>query len=201
LAHDDAAVLPFVATDWPNGWWTFNAATPRACAYVLMLTPFTCSRSIRRGRAVLCTWPFMRQRAHRFIPERGLVRGAGVVRAMIDRYSPSRTRRLSSLIAQASNPPPIHAGRADRRPPSQGLEAEQRAALGLLAMRANAGERPWATSSPPSRKIRANRSRTSTSQQLLPQRPYKALEGYRKGRAVNTADAVSQYNLADIRHC
>jgi tetratricopeptide (TPR) repeat protein len=181
----------------------FNAAMPRACAYLILLTPFALipKYPAAAGLVLLLTWPFM-QKKERIVSF--LSAGTFVALAwcspLVDRYSPvADPSSLTSLIAQANE------SAADRTlaalieaTPSRGLEAEQQTALGLLAMRAGQQEQAVGHFL---RAIERN-PRESIAYVNLGNNYYlnghydKALEGYRKAEQVDATDAVGQYNLA-----
>jgi tetratricopeptide (TPR) repeat protein len=181
----------------------FNAATPRACAYLLILTPFVLAPKypVALALVLLGTWPFM-QRRERFLS----FMGAGTFAAlawfapMIDRYSPiADPSSLTSLIAHAneSAADPTLAALITATPP-RGLEAEKQTALGLLAMRA--GDEKTAVGhflGAIEKKKDASIAYVNLGNvHYLNDKFDKALEGYRKAEQVNPADAVGQYNLA-----
>ncbi|HEX6790465.1 MAG TPA: tetratricopeptide repeat protein [Candidatus Krumholzibacteria bacterium] len=181
----------------------FNAAAPRACAYLILLTPFVVFPKYPFAIALVMmgTWPFM-QRRERVVSFLGAATFAVVAwcSPIIDRWSPiADPASLTSLLAQANE------SAADRTlsalieaTPSRGLEAEQQTALGLLDMRAGKQE---AAVGHFLRAIEKN-PRESIAYVNLGNVYYlnaqydKALEGYRKAEQVNPGDAVGQYNLA-----
>ena len=181
----------------------FNAATPRACAYLILLSPFALIPKYPAAVALvlLGTWPFM-QRRERILSF--LTAGTFAVLAwcapMVDRYSPiADPSSLTSLIATANESAanPTLAALIEATP-SRGLEAEKQTAMGLLAMRA--GQQEVAVGHF-LRAIEKN-PRESIAYVNLGNNYFlngqydKALEGYRKAEQVNATDAVGQYNLA-----
>jgi tetratricopeptide (TPR) repeat protein len=196
--------FPFVAHRFGE-WFAnkFNAAMPRACAYLLMLVPFVVFPRYAWAVALvlLATWPFL-QRRERVL---SLVSAGGLAALLwfaptIDRYSPiADPSSLTSLIAQANESaadPTLAALIAAT--PARGLDAEQQNALGLLAMRdgdqdAAVGHFLRAIEFNPDESI----SYVNLGNVYYLNGHYnKALEGYRKAEQVNAGDAVGQYNLA-----
>ena len=181
----------------------FNAAAPRACAYMIMIAPFMLLPGYATAAALvlLATWPFMQRRERIFS---FLMAGAFAVLAWfaptIDHYAPiADPSSLTSLIAEANESaadPPL-AALIGSTPP-RGLDAEQQTAMGLLAMRAGDQETAVAHFL---RAIEKN-PQESIAYVNLGNVYYlngvydKALEGYRKAEQVNQHDAVGQYNLA-----
>ena len=181
----------------------FNAATPRACAYLLLLAPFVLlpRYPVAIALVLLGTWWFMqrRERVIAFMSTLTFV-ALAFCAPMIDAYSPiADPSSLTSLIAQANE------SAADRTlaakiagTPARGLDAEKQNALGLLAMRAGEEEQAVghflaAIEKQPDESIAyVNLGNVY----FLNGRYDKALEGYRKAEQVNAADAVGQYNLA-----
>ena len=181
----------------------FNAAKPRACAYLILFAPFVIipAYPIAIACVMLCTWPFM-QRRERVVAFMSATAFAVLAwfAPFIDRYSPiADPASLTSLISQANESaadPTLAALIADT--PSRGLDAEKQTALGLLAMRA--GEQEQAVGHFLAA-IEKNPHESLPYVNLgnvyyLNGQYDKALEGYRKAEQVNSADAVGQYNLA-----
>lgn len=181
----------------------FNAATPRACAYLILLMPFALfpRYPIAIALVLIGTWPFM-QRRERVISflSAGTFAALAWFAPAIDRYSPvADPASLTSLIVRANESaadPTLAALIAAT--PSRGLEAEQQTALGMLAMRAGDQEQAvghflGAIEKNPHESIAyVNLGNVYYLNGLYD----KALEGYRKGEQVNATDAVGQYNLA-----
>jgi tetratricopeptide (TPR) repeat protein len=181
----------------------FNAAKPRACAYLLLFAPFLVipSYPIAIALVMLSTWPFMqrRERVMAFMSASTFAVLAWFA-PFIDRYSPiADPASLTSLIAQANESaadPKLAALIAAT--PSRGLEAEKETALGLLAMRAGAQEQAVghflaAIDKNPHESL----AYVNLGNVFYLNGQYdKALEGYRKAEQMNGADAVGQYNLA-----
>ncbi len=181
----------------------FNAAKPRACAYLILFAPFLLipAYPIAVALVMLTTWTFM-QRRERMVAFMSAATFAVLAwfAPFIDRYSPiADPASLTSLIARANESaadPTLAALIAGT--PSRGLESEKETALGLLAMRG--GEQQEAV----------GHFLAAIDKNPHDSLPYvnlgnvyylngqfdKALEGYRKAEQVNGSDAVGQYNLA-----
>jgi hypothetical protein len=181
----------------------FNAAKPRACAYLLLFAPFLLlpAYPVAVAMVLLATWPFMqrRERVIAFLTA-GTFATLAWFAPWIDRYSPiADPASLTSLITQANESaadPALSALIAGT--PSRGLEPEKETALGLLAMRA--GEQEGAVGHF-LRAIEIDPHGSLAYVNLgnvyyLNGQYDKALEGYRKAEQVNPVDAVGQYNLA-----
>ncbi|HET6350160.1 MAG TPA: tetratricopeptide repeat protein, partial [Candidatus Krumholzibacteria bacterium] len=181
----------------------FNAAVPRACAYVLLLAPFVLlpAYPVATALVILATWPFMqrRERVVAFLSA-GAFAALTWFAPVIDHYSPiADPSSLTSLISEANESAanPTLAALIDATP-ARGLDAEKETALGLLAMRA--GEQETAVEHF-LRAIEFNKTASIAYVNLgnvyyLNGQYDKALEGYRKAEQVNPIDAVGQYNLA-----
>jgi tetratricopeptide (TPR) repeat protein len=181
----------------------FNAAAARACAYLLLLSPFVLlpGYAVAAALVLLGVWPFMhrRERVFSFLTAATFAAIAWFA-PVIDRYSTiADPTSLTSLIAHANESaadPALYALIAST--PSRGLEPEQQTALGLLAMRSGEQEKAVAHFL---NAIQLDPDESIAYINLgnvyyLNGQYNKALEGYRKAEQVNAADAVGQFNLA-----
>jgi len=196
--------FPFLAhrlAEWLKN--SFNAAAPRGCAYLILLTPFVLFPRYPAAVALVLVgvWPFM-QRRERIVAfvNAGLLAALLWFAPAIDRYSPvADPGSLTSLIAQAneSAADPTLAALIARTPP-RGLDSEKETALGLLAMRA--GEKEAAVGhflAAIERNKDASIAYVNLGNVYYLNGDFdKALEGYRKAEQVDPTDAVGQYNLA-----
>jgi tetratricopeptide (TPR) repeat protein len=181
----------------------FNAARPRACAYLLLFAPFFLipAYPIAIALVMIAVWPFMarRERVVAFMSAAMFATLAWFA-PWIDRYSPiADPASLTSLIAQANESaadPTLAALIAAT--PSRGLESEKQTALGLLAMRAGQQEQAvgYFLSAVEKNPHNSMPYVNIGNVYYLNGEFDKALEGYRKAEQVNAGDAVGQYNQA-----
>ena len=181
----------------------FNAAKPKACAYLILFAPFLVipAYPIAIALVMLTVWPFMARR------ERVVAFMSATMFALlawfapwIDRYSPiADPASLTSLIAQANESaadPTLAA--LIQATPARGLDAEKQTALGLLAMRAGQQEQAvgYFLSAVEKNPQNSLPYVNIGNGYYLNGQYDKALEGYRKAEQVNPHDAVGQYNEA-----
>jgi tetratricopeptide (TPR) repeat protein len=196
--------LPFVAHRLAEGLGRrFRTAMPRTTAYLLISIPFALFPGFVSGACVLLimTWYFM-QRRERFgvfillLPFMAM----GLFSGQLERFSPAADPTSFTSMAARSN---YAAGDADllvdvARVDIEALHADQHNVLGVLYLR----QEDYQTAANHFLQAIARRPDDATAYVNLGNVYFenglynKALEGYRKATAIDSLDAVTQYNLA-----